>query len=298
MHSCATLRGSLARRIAEGFSIFAGADMIQADAIIIAKGAPNQCRDGRKVMCAIGVSESLGLIRLYPLSVTNDGDISIWSIVRLSLSISNTDNRRESYRVGSYEVIGKMESPHEKHGLLESCILQSGAQDPIDYQNERRKSIAVVKSLGPVGASLTPREAAGGSRDTDGDDGFVMTQADFPFKPYVQWTSEQGKPHTTHLVGQEVYMGMARNQSTPFRIFENLRIGDRDYDHWLVLGNMKDRRNVWVAAHLHRQKKIVQRPMFTSLWITDGTSEGWPYETQEATDARFAEKCPLLNFTT
>lgn len=270
--------------------------MIHTDAIIIAKGAPNQCRDGRKVMCAIGVSQSLGLIRIYPLSVKNDGDIGIWSVVRLGLAISNTDNRKESYRVEKYDVIGQMKSAAEKLDLMESCILESGDQDPIDYQNERRKSIAIVKSVGPVGASLIAREATSGHAFTDDDDeGFVVTQANFPFKPYVQWTSKQGKSHTTHLVGQEVYMGMMHNQSTPFRIFENLRIGDRDYEHWMVLGNMKDRRNVWVAAHLHRQKKTAQRPMFTSLWITDGIEKGWPYETKGANDARDVEKEPLFS---
>lgn len=272
--------------------------MIRTDAIIIAKGAPNQCRDGRKVMCAIAVSPLLGLIRIYPLSVKNDGDIAIWSIVKLCLAISNTDNRKESYRVESYEVTGQMKSVSEKSDLMESCILESGDQDPIDYQNERRKSIAIVKSVGPVGASLMARDATIDYAATDDDEGFVMTQSEFPFKPYVQWTSKQGKSHTTHLVGQEVYMGMLHNQATPFRIFENLRIGDRDYDHWMVLGNMKDRRNVWVAAHLHRQKKIAQRPMFTNSWITDGTESGWPYETKGATAVRDVEREPLFNSIT
>jgi hypothetical protein len=272
--------------------------MIQADAVVIAKGAPNRCRDGRKVMCAIAVSQSLGLIRIYPLSVENDSDIAIWSVVKLSLTISNTDNRKESYRVQSYEVTGDIKVPSEKMALMESCILDSGDIDPIDYQNERRKSIAIVKSVGPVGAMLAARESGGGIVASDDDEGFVMTQADFPFKPYVQWTSKQGKSHTTHLVGQEVYMGMLHNQATPFRIFENLRIGDRDYDHWMVLGNMKDRRNVWVAAHLHRQKKIAQRPMFTNSWITDGVKSGWPYETQGATTARDAEREPLFSSIT
>jgi hypothetical protein len=271
--------------------------MIRTDAIIIAKGAPNQCRDGRKVMCAIAVSQSLGLIRIYPLSVKNDGDISIWSIVRLSLLISNTDNRKESYRVQEYEVVGQLKSAAEKLDLMESCTLQSGNQDPIDYQNERRRSIAIVKSVGPIGASLIARELVCDYAATSDDEGFVMTQADFPYKPYVMWTSKQGKSHTTHLVGQEVYMGMLHNQSTPFRIFENLRVGDRDYQHWMVLGNMKDRRNVWVAAHLHRQKKIAQRPMFTNLWITDGAESGWPYETKGAIAVRDAEREPIFNST-
>ena len=272
--------------------------MIQTSAIVIAKGAPNQCRDGRKVMCAIAVSQSMGLIRIYPLSVTNDSDIAIWAIVKLRLTVSNTDNRRESYRVHDYEVIGQMESTTEKAMLMDSCLLDSGDSDPIDYQNEQRKSIAIIKSAGPVGAMLVARESANEATLADDDEGFVMTQAAFPFKPYVQWTSKQGKSHTTHLVGQEVYMGMLRNQATPFRIFENLRIGDRDYEHWMVLGNMKDRRNVWVIAHLHRQKKIAQRPMFTSSWITDGVESGWPYSTQGAIAARDAEREPLFNSIT
>lgn len=271
--------------------------MIRTEAIIIAKGAPNQCRDGRKVMCAIGVSPSLGLVRIYPLSANSDSDIAIWSTVSLSLAISNTDNRKESYRVEDYEVVGQVKSASEKLHLMESCVLDSGEQDPIDFQNERRRSIAVVKSVGPVGASLMARDAITDFASTGDEDGFVMTQADFPFKPYVQWVSRQGKSHMTHLVGQEVYMGMMHNQATPFRIFENLRIGDRDYEHWMVLGNMKDRRNVWVVAHLHRQKKIAQQPMFISSWITDGVESGWPYETHAAIDARDAEKQPLFKFT-
>jgi hypothetical protein len=272
--------------------------MIQTKAVVIAKGAPNRCRDGRKVMCAIAVSKELGLIRIYPLSVFSDGEISIWSIVDLRLTISNTDNRKESYRVSIYEVCGQVKLPDEKRDLLDACLLDSGNQDPIDYQNQRRKSIAVVKSVGHVGAMLAAREPSAEPFPMDDEDGFVRVQSDFPFKPYVQWVSKQGKSHTTHLVGQEVYMGMVHNQSTPFRVFENLHIGDQDYDHWLVLGNMKDRRNVWVAAHLHRQKKIAQRPMFTNLWITDGVESGWPYEMQGATAARDAEREPLFNSIT
>jgi hypothetical protein len=272
--------------------------MIHAKAVVLAKGAPNRCRDGRKVMCAIAVSPSIGLIRVYPLSVTNDYDISIWSQVDLRLEVSKTDNRKESYRVSDYTVTGKLKSPSEKRDLLESCVLDSGTEDPIDHQNRLRRSIAIVRSQGGLGASLIARQEAGEVSCGGDEDCFVVTQAEFPQKPYLHWTSKQGKSHTTHLVGQEVYMGMLRNQSTPFRIFENMHIGDRDYEHWLVLGNMKDRRNVWVAAHVHRQKKIAQQPIFSSLWITDGTSEGWPYATKEATDARFADSHPLLNSTT
>lgn len=267
------------------------------EAIIIAKGAPNRCRDGRTVMCAIALSQQLGLIRVYPLSITEHPDISIWTTVRLEIAKPSSDNRPESYKIVDWEVTGKVEDRQCKRDMLNDCVLNSGTDDPIDYQNAKRKSIAIVKCKGHIGASLEPRESSDLVNGTD-EDGFALTQAEFPFKPYIVWQSIQGKQHKTHLVGQEVYLGMLRNASTPYRVFENLHIGDQDYEHWLILGNMKDRRNVWVAAHLHRQKKIAQQPIFTSCRTFDGIPEGWPYETQEATNAKLAGAQLEFSFTT
>jgi hypothetical protein len=270
---------------------------MEVTAIVLAKGAPNRCRDGSTSMCAIAVSQQIGLFRMYPLSIKRDDEISVWTELKVSLAGSNTDQRKESFKLVDYEIIGRIDDRQTKRDLLNDCILKSGEQDPIDYQNMLRRSIAIVKSDGPVGASLIPRERCDVIAGTD-EDGFATTQAEFPFKPYIEWTSIQGKSHRTHLVGQEVYMGMLRNASTPFHIFDNLHIGDQDYEHWLILGNMKDRRTVWVAAHLHRQKKIAQQPIFSSSAITDGIQSGWPYETQEATNAKSAGPQMEFSFTT
>jgi hypothetical protein len=272
--------------------------MIETEAVIIAKGAPNRCRDGRTVMCAIALSESLGLIRVYPLSITKHSDVRIWSKVHLKLSISASDNRHESYRLESHVATGLVEENHDKRDILNSCILDSGYVDPIKHQDERRLSIAIVKAAGNIGASLIARPQDTSIAAGTDEDGFAMTQSEFPFKPYIEWQSHQGCMHKTHLVGQEVYMGMMNNQANPFRIFENMHIGDRDYEHWLVLGNMKDRRNVWVAAHVHRQKKIPQQLMFESSKINNGRPEGCPYKMQEAVNARYVEKHPLFNCIT
>jgi hypothetical protein len=246
-------------------------------------------------MCAIAVSPTLGLIRIYPLSITNHADACLWAKVELQLRVADTDNRDESYRLIDYEVVGTIKNREAKRELLEACVLDSGDIDPITFQNSRRKSIAVVSSFGSVGVSMVAREPGGEVAAGTDEDGFAMTQSEFPFKPYIEWTSRQGSSHKTHLVGQEVYMGMLNNPATPLRIFENMHVCDRDYQHWIVLGNMKDRRNVWVAAHLHRQKKIAQLPMLGNSWINDGTPNGWPYETKEAMSVRFAETHPLLN---
>lgn len=273
------------------------------EAIILAKGAPNRTSDGRTVMCSIAISETHGLVRFYPLSITGHSDVSIWSKGVFACSKGAKDSRQESWRVASYEVTGKITDRGEKSAILDACVLQSGTEEPIQYQNEQRASIAIVKPFGCIGAELQPRVNAKSYCTGEGEDGFAMVQANYPFKPYITWypiqrDCESKDPLRTHLVGQEVYEGMRHNIATPFRIFENMRIGDPDYQHWLVLGNMNNRRTTWVIAHLHRQKKVIQQDMLASLWIGDGRPKGWPYLKQEAGNAKDAGPQMQFNFTT
>jgi hypothetical protein len=264
---------------------------------VIAKGAPNRCQDGRTVMCAIVVSDELGLIRLYPLSVSKESDIRIWSRVRCEIVKRNTDCRLESFRVISSVIIDRVEDPTAKADLMNSCILRSGSDDPLRYQDANHRSIAIVKPGTNVGAALECRDTDAVDHSIDTEDAWVMCQSEYPFKPYLIWQSVQGGNHKSHLCAQEVYEGMRHNAATPFRIFENLHIGDPDYDHWLVMGNMKDRRTVWVCAHLHRQKKTSSNTA-TNLLMFDGPNENWPYSQQEAINARTAEPQKTFSFTT
>lgn len=265
-------------------------------ATVIAKGAPNRCSDGRTTMCCIGASETHGLVRFYPLSVANHGSIKLWATADFDCCKSPKDNRDESWRIESVRVVGEIRRPEDKRQLIEDCVLRSGTIDPIDYQNERRKSIAIIKPNGPVGCALVPRENVSKVPPGTDEDGFAMSQSEYPFKPYIVWQSVQGKEHRSQLVGQEIYEGMRHYCSTPMRVFENARIGDPDYSHWLVMGNMKDRRNNWVVAHLHRQKKIASTiPL--SLPTATGRREGWPYCEQEVGNAKGAEAQKLFAFT-
>jgi len=250
---------------------------------VIAKGAPVSTSAGEVVMCAIAVGE-IGLVRLYPLTVTKDVDIRVWSRVIVQARRSQKDNRHESWRVESCATIGKLESAQSKADLLDSCILKSGTEDPITYQNNKRSSIAIVKAGGLLGAGLVARDA-NDVHAIDHEEPWVMTQDSFPFKPYLFWTSTQGSEHKTHLVAQEVYLGMRNFNATPFRVFENMNIGDPDYVHWLVLGNLKDRRNVWVCPHIHRLKKTNIRTGL-NLQMSDGQNDEWPYLHQEETNAK------------
>jgi hypothetical protein len=266
------------------------------DAIILAKGAPVQCSDGTIVMCAIALSEQFGLVRLYPLSVSADSDIRVWSIVSVKARRSQKDNRKESWRVMKCLQSGAVTCRDEKNSILNACVLKSGTQDPIAYQNATRASICIVKSTSAVGFSMMPRSESDFCNH-DPEETWVMTQSNYPFKPYIYWTSVQGVEHKTHVVAQEVYVGMHKNASCPARIFENMHLGDRDYEHWIVLGNCKDRRNVWVAPHIHRLKKTLLTTRL-NFPIFDGKSDAWPYLTQEDVNAKDAGQQMTFAFIT
>lgn len=263
----------------------------EMEVTILAKGAPVRCSSGEVSMCAIAVGE-VGLIRLYPLTISENKEIRVWSKVAIQVRRSNKDPRHESWRIEDCELTGQIDSSQTKANLLDSCILKSGMVDPINYQNAQKSSIAVVKSSQFLGAGLLPRQPDDYT-SFDEDESWVMTQDNYPFKPYLFWKSIQGGEHKTHIVAQEVYMGMRNFSATPFRVFENMHIGDPDYDHWMILGNIKDRRNVWVCPHLHRLKKT----SFTtnlSLLMSDGSEDGWPYLRQEGNNAK--DVGPQLQF--
>lgn len=263
--------------------------------IVLAKGAPNKTSTGQVTMCAIGLSQEFGLVRLYPLTFDSEIKISVWSKIEVTARRSTKDSRHESWRIDSSVLLGKVEDSETKSLILDQCVLKSGTEDPIAYQNKTKASIAVVKTKLPVGCGLRPRS---NRQDVlDKDECWCMTQKEYPFKPYLLWTSDQGGEHETHIVAQEAYMGMLKNASCQMRIFENMRIGDPDYQHWIILGNMKDRRNVWVCPHVHRLKKT-NFATTLSLPTISGESEDWPYLSQEAVNAIDAGPQMSLPFTT
>jgi hypothetical protein len=270
---------------------------MKATGILLGVGAPNLCRDGRKTMCAILLSDELGLIRIYPLP--GNESFPVWSKLHVEIEKSQTDNRKESYKVKYHEVIGHpITCQDQKREVLESCVLKSGLEDCQDFMNapERRGSIAMVKLQRETLTAAMDMKMPTSAPD-DEEFGWIITQAQHWQKPYLSWKSEQGKAHKTHLVAREVYEGLRKNPEQPWNIYNNMQIGNPDWEHWLLMGNMRDHRNVWVGVHLHRLKKSKggSIPLFST--IRDGKPDAWPYCEQEASNVPVVDNQPLL-FTT
>lgn len=264
--------------------------------IVLGVGAPNRTRDGSKTMCAIVLTEDLGFIRVYPIPA--EQKFEVWSNVVVATERTATDNRSESYKLKYFEVHDRIEDRNHKRDILEGCVLKSGTDDPIEYCNSRRTSIALVKiPPNTLGIAMSPRSSALKVCSHDEEYSWVLAQDQHWQKPYLEWQSEQGKTHTTHLVGREVYMGLQNNPERPLAIYQNMGITVPDYEHWLLLGNMKDRRNVWVGVHLHRQKKQLGGSIPLFYAVRSGKPDGWPYCEQQNSNVSVVDNQPLL-FTT
>jgi hypothetical protein len=116
-----------------------------------------------------------------------------------------------------------------------------------------------------------------------------MSQGEHWNKPYLTWRSLQGVRHTTHLLGREVYEGLRKNPTSPWSIFDNMRISDPDFEKWLLLGNMRNKRNVFVGVHLHRLKKNAFGSTPHFLTIRDGRPDAWPYCSQENSNVKVVD---------
>ena len=253
--------------------------------LIIGIGGPNRTVDGRKVQCCIALTKEFGLVRLFAAFDDIMRSVSLWDEVKACAIKTSKDVRDESWKLLSIEVIGKIDSSHEKRGILNAIVLRCGSEDPIDYQNDRKLSIAVAV---PVKQTLSVTMKSQDSEDAD--DGFVA-QCNQPNRACIGWESCSGTRHNLACVGHEVFEGLRKNPSAPMRVFENMHTHDQDWDKWLVLGNTQHR-NVWVIVHVHRLKKTTPERIEQSSWITGGDPNGWPYLGKEAMRAKAAEFNP------
>jgi hypothetical protein len=258
--------------------------------IIIGVGAPNDSVKHGKTMCAIVLTADLGFIRIYPVPA----EMSFPVLGEVSLHIEKgNDPRAESYRLIRFSVVGKIEDPAAKREILDACVIKSGLDDPLKYQNSKRASIALIKpAWGDCEFSIS-QKIPKNIPDDDEECGWIVTQGRHWQKPYVTWVSAQGGEHKSHLGGREIYECIRRNPDSVWNLMNNIRVTDPDYEFWMLMGNMKDRMNVWLCVHLHRLKKTsgTVRALFPHPIISGG---GWPYRNQECQNTRMADGQPLL----
>jgi hypothetical protein len=269
---------------------FASTDM-NLKGIVMGVGAPQNTRNNGITVCCILLSETLGFVRIY--CIPADIRLSVWSVREFECN-RGSDSRSESYKFESVsEPISVIKSSAEKRKILEECVIKTGEQDPIDFQNENRQSILLVELNRDDCEYTLSAKSPKGIVDDD-ECGWLMTQGKHWMKPFIGWRSHADKPHRTHLGGKEIYETLRKNPDQPFRVFENLQVLNPDYTHWMLLGNMNHHRTAFLCVHLFRLKKQTcgSTPLFSNL--QNGRSDDWPYLKQEARNVKTAD--PQLDF--
>ena len=254
---------------------------MKTEGIIMGVGAPNETTNSGKTMCAIVLTKNEGFMRIYPIPASES--FPVWGRVNIEVEKGN-DGRDSTWKLTSWEVTGKIESAEEKREILTACELKSGMDDPCDFMNESRKSIFLVRlDWGSTELTLSQKIPSYIASD-DEECGWIVTQAKHWLKPYINWTSKQGKDHKSHMGGREIYEGLRRNPTEPWNLMNNLQVMNPDYERWMLMGNMKDRRNVWLCVHFHRLKKQISGsiPLFCNPIIGDNAA--WPYANQKASN--------------
>jgi len=200
----------------------------------------------------------------------------------------------ESWKLDDVAIVGNVQSSGEKRSILDSCVLDCGHEDPIDYLNRERRSVGLIRQ------SVTGLGYAMEVREFDESPDWVMAQRETPQRPYVRWRSSAGKSHDHQLCAHEAYEWLRKNPSNTSQLWSNLRIEDIDYTKWLLVGNTKDKRNVWVVVHVHRLKKTPPQLTLASCSTGGGRPSGWPYLPHEDIHARRVASTGqgLLPFTT
>jgi hypothetical protein len=261
--------------------------------VVLGIGAPNRTKDGRAVQCGIVLADEHGLCRIYADFGGVMNSVRVWDRVRCSVHVHAGDNRVESWKLLNAETLSKIESSEEKRGILNACVLPCGDEDPIDYLNRQRRSIGLIRqSTSGIGYGMEVR-------DFDESPDWVMAQCETPQRPYIWWRSLAGKKHDHQLCAHEAYEWLRKHPSNTSQLWANLRIEDIDYTKWLLVGNTKDKRNVWVVVHVHRLKKTTQQPTLASCSMFDGRPSGWPYlPVEELRARRVASTGQQLLFTT
>jgi len=222
-------------------------------------------KDGRKAMCAVAWNSEVGLFRFYPLNVLSPA--KVWLECDMDLEPDEGSYRKEDWKLVESKKWDTQEDrirpvklwkrPEPKIELLEKLVELSHPSnvDPVDYCNEERRSIVMVRPKQLEGRLKTNPSFRNGSQGHLWDDyeHWVMCQNDYRHIAQLRWVSQTGKEHDAKIVAQEFHMGL-RNR--PDKIWSFSQIYNHEYTKYLLLGNIKAFPNAFVVVHVHRIKTV------------------------------------------
>ncbi len=232
------------------------------DLIILGRSWPELLRDGRYSVCTAGYSEKLGFIRIYPTRTSSP--LTAWNIVKLQVEKNNTDTRKESWKiVGSKTEWETLDKNIEVTGTLKRedriKLLRQLAVDSTECLRNQGRSLGLVKpeiiswELRDTGLEPDIQTTLNGRK--------LKRKKDFRVKPYIKYRClpecKSKSPHNQQLIEWGTYMWIhkQKTRAEQEKVFDNLRLGDNDWEKYLLVGNLAFKQKTFAIISVMRFKK-------------------------------------------
>lgn len=242
--------------------------------VIIGQGAPNTISKigGQQGRCLCVWSREKGFCRIYPVPY---GYVHDWEVADFEVRLPTNDHRENSYAVYNYEkewknlskriIVHKDKKLSRKEQIeLVNEIDKKGFSDIRDNQ----KSFGLIKPS-QINFVLEKNDKTESSTAQsilfDPENNFdtaIMNQTDFAWLPYVEYTCSSKcsskHPHKEKIVEWGAYQFMREKPNDKAhceKLGENYHINDPNYEHHLLIGNLRTYPKTYVIVKIIRFKK-------------------------------------------
>ena len=190
-------------------------------------------------MCSAGWSDYLeDFIRVYPLHIENGWQQ--WCKYSIRVYKTSRDKRFESFHIEPEFAPVRVTTQKTVSTKMRYAVLNRVLQ----YSDDSITSIiATGRSLGIV---IPKRIVCAELAERDVDDDFG--ERSVPFKPYIKFEDASGKSPRIQLreIGAYEWCRKHPGVRNADKLWDNLRLGDPDYRHAFLVGNMTPRRQHWL----------------------------------------------------
>jgi len=246
------------------------------DMVVLGQGAPNQIKKIGKQQgrCLCLWSEKTGFVRVYPVPF---GYVKDWEIINVQVRKPNNDGRENSFVVYNYE--------NEWHNLFRRIYAQKRINrlgNKVNKEIPRKERIKFLENLPKTTFSeirdnrksfglIKPakldlflkknREKSQAQMTLFDLDYCIMNQNDFAYIPYLRYECDgeckSKHPHEQKIVEWGAYQFMRKNPNSKehcVKLKENYHIGEKDYVHYVLIGNIKKYPTTYIVVKLIRFK--------------------------------------------
>ncbi len=246
------------------------------DMIVLGQGAPNQIRKigGQQGRCLCLWSEKTGFVRIYPVPY---GYVRDWEIINVELRKPSNDGRENSFVINNYEnewnnlskrIYAQKEITKRKTKRNKKLnrpqrieLLEKLSKSTFSKIRDNRKSFGLVKPKKMKFVLKKNREASQAQATLSDLDDHIMNQNDFAFLPYLHYECEGScaskHPHKQKIVEWGAYQFMRKNPDSKkhcMKLKENYHIGEEDYLHYILIGNIRKYPKTYIIVKLIRFK--------------------------------------------